>query len=199
MTFLHLGGHPALDFLNTRYTPPGETVETLPDGPAFLAWLVATGLLDAGEAARLKRNFGRKALDEAAGEARGVREWARGWMPRWREAPQDDHRRVLAELNRLLGRVPIHRAIVAGESGPAVVDRAQVTEPAALIGLVAAQFAALLATEDPALLKRCAGAGCSLWFVDRTKAHRRVYCSAAACGNRAKVSAFRARAARSSP
>jgi len=195
MTFLQLGGHPALDFLNTYYTPPGETVEALLDGPAFLEWLAAAGLLEAGEAARLKRTFGREALDGAAAEARAVREWARGWLPRWREAPRGDHRRVLAELNRLLGRVPIQRAIVAGESGPAIVDRAQVTEPAALIGLVAAQFAALLATEDPALLKQCAGAGCSLWFVDRTKAHRRLYCSATACGNRAKVSAFRARVA----
>ena len=46
---------------------------------------------------------------------------------------------------------------------------------------------------QPALIKRCAGTDCSLWFVDRTKAHGRMFCSAAACGNRAKVAAFRQR------
>ena len=40
---------------------------------------------------------------------------------------------------------------------------------------------------------RRAGGDCSLWFLDRTKAHTRLLCSAAACGNRAKVSAFRKR------
>jgi predicted RNA-binding Zn ribbon-like protein len=193
MTFLLLGGHPAIDFLNTNYTPRGEVVETIGDGSAFLKWLVASGLLDAGAPARLKRSFGRVALDDAAAEARAVREWARGWLPRWREAPRGEHRRELAELNRLLERVPFHRAVVAGESGPGLVDRAHVANPAALIGLVATQLAALLTTEDPVLLKECAGAGCSLWFLDRTKAHRRLFCSAAACGNRAKVSAFRER------
>jgi predicted RNA-binding Zn ribbon-like protein len=56
-----------------------------------------------------------------------------------------------------------------------------------------AQIASLVATEPPALVKRCAGPGCILWFVDRTKAHRRVFCSATVCGNRAKVAAFRER------
>jgi predicted RNA-binding Zn ribbon-like protein len=43
------------------------------------------------------------------------------------------------------------------------------------------------------VLKWGAGAGCTLWFVDRTKAHRRIFCSATTCGNRAKVAAFRQR------
>jgi predicted RNA-binding Zn ribbon-like protein len=47
-------------------------------------------------------------------------------------------------------------------------------------------------------VKRCEGAECTLWFVDRTKAHRRRFCSATACGNRDKVAAFRARQRRPS-
>jgi predicted RNA-binding Zn ribbon-like protein len=62
-----------------------------------------------------------------------------------------------------------------------------------LLALVTQQVAQLLGMEDPTLIKRCAGAGCVLWFVDRTKAHRRVFCSTTACGNRAKVAAFRER------
>nr|WP_254214234.1 CGNR zinc finger domain-containing protein [Burkholderia multivorans] len=32
-----------------------------------------------------------------------------------------------------------------------------------------------------------------LWFLDRTKSHRRRWCSKALCGNRQKVAAFRRR------
>jgi len=62
-----------------------------------------------------------------------------------------------------------------------------------LIVLVATQVAFLIATEQPELVKHCAGTGCTLWFLDRTKAHGRLFCSAAVCGNRAKVAAFRER------
>ena len=58
------------------------------------------------------------------------------------------------------------------------------------------QKQSVLYVRDPALLKACAGADCTLWFLDRTKAHRRMFCSATACGNRAKVAAFRRRAQR---
>jgi predicted RNA-binding Zn ribbon-like protein len=50
-----------------------------------------------------------------------------------------------------------------------------------------------VARENASLVKQCAGPGCTLWFLDRTKAHARRFCSAAACGNRAKVAAFRER------
>jgi predicted RNA-binding Zn ribbon-like protein len=33
-----------------------------------------------------------------------------------------------------------------------------------------------------------------MWFYDRTKGHRRRWCTSTGCGNRAKVAAFRARA-----
>ena len=62
-----------------------------------------------------------------------------------------------------------------------------------LVALVALELARLLTREAPELVKRCEGEGCVLWFVDRTKAHRRRFCRAAACVNRAKVAAFRER------
>jgi len=62
-----------------------------------------------------------------------------------------------------------------------------------LMAIVAVQIASLMTSEEPALVKRCAGPACTLSFLDRTKSHRRAFCSAAACGNRAKVAAFRER------
>ena len=77
MNPLFLGNHPAIDFLNTEFSPDGKTVETIGDGRAFLDWLVGAGLLEEAVAARYLRRFGVKALDSTAAEARRVREWAR--------------------------------------------------------------------------------------------------------------------------
>jgi predicted RNA-binding Zn ribbon-like protein len=74
-----------------------------------------------------------------------------------------------------------------------VAERWRIESADALAAVVAAQIASFVATEQPGLVKRCVGPGCTLWFVDRTKRHSRLFCSATACGNRAKVAAFRER------
>jgi len=190
---LFLGGHPAIDFLNTAMTPDGEAVETIPDGRAFLEWLVSAELLREPEAAKLSRRFGVKGLETAAAEARKVRDWAREWLARWRARPGGDYGDEIAALNKLLARDATTHELVVTKDGLRLEERTQLESPQALISLVAMQFATLLATEDASLIRDCAGTGCTLTFIDRTKAHRRMFCSASVCGNRAKVAAFRSR------
>lgn len=192
MDALFLGGHPAVDFLNTAFTPDGNTVDTIGNGRAFVDWLVAAGLLDRATASSLARRFGIKALDASAEEARRFRERTRAWLSRWRDAPEGDYRAEVSALNKLLERIATRWEVVA-EPEMTLIQRPRIDTADALLGLVAAQIGALIAHEDPALLKECAGSGCSLWFLDRTKAHRRRFCTASVCGNRAKVSAFRER------
>jgi predicted RNA-binding Zn ribbon-like protein len=79
------------------------------------------------------------------------------------------------------------------EGGVDLAERQHCTDALELIALVALKLAELVANENPALVKSCAGAGCTLRFLDKTKGHRRLFCSAAACGNRTKVAAFRER------
>jgi predicted RNA-binding Zn ribbon-like protein len=190
---LFLGGHPALDFLNTTLSPRGEAIELIGDGASFVAWLVSAGLLEATSAARMTRRFGSGPLDSAAAEARKLREWAADWISRWRDAPKGDYRSELRRLNGLLERGKYHPQLVPTKDGMQLIERASIDSAEELIALVAKPVALLIATEHPALVKRCAGAECTLWFLDRTKAHSRLFCSAAACGNRAKVAAFRER------
>jgi predicted RNA-binding Zn ribbon-like protein len=193
MKLLFLGSHPAMDFLNTHPTPQGTPVELIGDGTAYIAWLEAAQLLPATTTSRLRRRFGAAALDGAAAQARELREWGRDWIARWRDAPADDYTAELRRLNQLLARATRYPEMVIAEDGFQVTERWRIDSADALIAVVAAPIASLIATEPPALVKRCAGPSCTLWFVDRTKAHRRVFCSAAACGNRAKVAAFRER------
>jgi predicted RNA-binding Zn ribbon-like protein len=192
---LFLAGHPALDFLNTAFTPPtgGESVEVIDDGQSFVAWLLEASLLNAASASRLKRRFGANALDEVAAEARKLRQWTSGWLARWRQAPDEDYAAEIQRLNRLLEQGSCYREVVAAGARLKLVEHCRIDAARELLTLPAWQVALLVTGEEPALVKRCAGADCILWFVDRTKAHRRMFCSAALCGNRAKVAAFRER------
>lgn len=190
---LFLGSHPAMDFLNTSLSPRGKAIELIGDGQSFVAWLVSAGLLDASTASKMKRRFRAEALDAVASEARRLREWAGDWISRWRDAPGGNYETELRRLNRLLERAKGYREVVVNKNRMQVMERCRIDSADELIALPAAQVAFLIATEQPALVKRCAGAGCTLWFLDRTKAHSRLFCSAAACGNRAKVAAFRER------
>jgi predicted RNA-binding Zn ribbon-like protein len=65
--------------------------------------------------------------------------------------------------------------------------------PEQLLARVAEAAAELLADGDFDLIRKCESNECVLWFYDRTKAHRRRWCSMAVCGNRHKVANFRAR------
>ena len=190
---LFIGSHPAIDFLNTALTPNGEQIELIGDGRSYLAWLVAAKLLDDEQAAKLLRRMGVKGADAAAAQARALREWARGWLARWRAAPRRDYSDEIKRLNEYLAGGVSRREVVRVEDGLELITRAQVDSADSLLALLANEIANLITQEDGSLLKTCGGAGCTLWFLDRTKAHRRVFCSTATCGNRAKVAAFRNR------
>lgn len=194
---LFLGNHPAIDFLNTAFEPDGNRIEMLRDGRTFLSWLAEAGLLDKGEATRLSRRFTNEQLDAAAMEARKLREWARVWLAQWRTTPNADYSMQFARLNRLLLRETSHRELVLTKEGARLVQRDVVETADALLAPVARSIAELIAYEDPFLIRSCAGSSCTLWFLDRTKGHRRRYCSQSGCGNRAKVAAFRERQSRS--
>jgi predicted RNA-binding Zn ribbon-like protein len=193
MTPIFLGGHAGIDFLNTAFEPDGERVETIGDGAALAAWLVEANLMSEPQTARLMRRLGTKGADAAAANARKLREWARTWLERWRKSPRADYRAELATLNDYLSKEATSRQVVHTEDGFRFETQAQIDTAEELLALLAATLASLVTEEDPQLLRSCAGPGCTLWFVDRTKAHRRLFCSAATCGNRAKVAAFRER------
>lgn len=193
MNPLFVGSHPAMDFLNTTLAPQGMSIELIGGGLSFVDWLVSAGLLEAEEASKVKRRFGVKALNAAAAEARGVREWVGDWISRWRDAPDANYEAELRRLNGLLQRAKCYREVVATGDGLQIIDLCRIESAEELIALVAAQVALLIAIEQPVLVKRCTGQACTLWFLDKTKAHRRLFCSATACGNRAKVAAFRER------
>lgn len=188
-----LGSHPAIDFLNTTFSPQGIAIEVIGDGESFLRWMVEAGLLDAPTAVLIRRRYSDTALDSIAADARKLRAWTTDWVDRWSRRPLDSYDTELRRLNALLKHSHSYCEVVHAEDGVKIVQREHMLDAQELLALIAVQIALLISHEDSQLVRRCAGASCTLRFLDRTKAHRRVFCSAAACGNRAKVAAFRNR------
>lgn len=186
-----VGEDVALDFLNSLAAPRGNRREWLGDGEKLLTWLEAMGLVEKAEALKY---FEVGEFDRVAAKARELREEVRG---------------VVAELARggsakgLVGRLELLRGVLKRENrfrelgavkGKFEVRQRMRWERAEEVLLpVADAVVELLVNGDFSLVHRCANERCTLWFYDRTKSHRRRWCSTALCGNRAKVAAHRAR------
>jgi predicted RNA-binding Zn ribbon-like protein len=190
---LLVADHPALDFLNTRprlYTDPDER---LPDGDAFVSWLAAAGLLSPAEEREVRQRLSRAQLDRAAADARTLRERLRSAVAAWAAKGTAPPASLLADINRLLAAGPA--AVTVRAAGGRIVLGAfrRFDTAAAILAPLAEAIARLFAEGDRRLVRECGSDVCSLWFYDRTKAHRRRWCSMDVCGAQAKSAAYRAR------
>ncbi len=173
------GDHPALDLMNT--VVQGE--ETWHDDAGVMAWLAAAGQLTAEEEAPGKPG-------ELLAAARALRETVRAAVAARKAGQRFD----AAALNAALAHAERHMVLVE-ESGDGLSLQARYVSrtPQQLLAPLAEAAAQLLATADFKLVRKCEDHACTLWFLDRTKSHRRRWCSMALCGNRNKVAAFRQR------
>lgn len=175
-----VGDHLALDLLNTEARSDGATVDYWHSGDAVLAWLADHGITPPPGAR----------LDPAALLAQGkaIRTLA--------------HRLILQRKEGELGPIDkldaYLRAYVSAPhlaqdgAGNLTLSRVVRTDGIdALLGPVAEAVAQLLVDGDFALVRQCEHPDCILWFYDRTKAHKRRWCSMALCGNRYKAAQFR--------
>ena len=179
-----VGDDLAINFINTRRMIEGQLTDTLQSDSDVKAWLrrlevpVAKGSLHFGDGVLLK---GARELRESALAA--VRDRKSGRKP------------SLIALNRFLADAMSHAALTTDEARNIRVTRVYGKETVeAFLAPVAEAVADLLADGDFDLVRHCEGNACVMWFYDRTKGHRRRWCTSTGCGNRAKVAAFRARA-----
>ena len=191
--FVFLGEHPALDFANTLYAPHGEMVNQLRSWPDVMEWL-RQAALDEGAALEVSKS-GAKAALEAVVALRVA--WAKQVMGMLASKPVS--RDFLRMLNAALEKDRFSETVAAGgsETPFALVRSAsELRGIDAVLAILSRQIADFLTSCNHEYLRQCAGHGCVLFFYDTTKNHRRQWCSAAACGNRHKVAAFRERQAR---
>ena len=187
-----MADHRALDLLNSRCAPWGDEIEWLGSGPDMVAWLVAAGLAPETAAARLCDGAPDR-LDGLAARLRELREWFRGIVAGLADGPVAEG--ALDPLNQVLAGDRGQRRILADGAGLRLAVTRDWTDPQDLLLPVAEAMADLLCHGDVALVRQCQGPGCTLWFLDTTRNHRRRWCTMSVCGNRAKAAAYRARKA----
>jgi predicted RNA-binding Zn ribbon-like protein len=178
-----VGDNLAINLINTRRMVEGKLIDKLQSDIDVKAWLkrlevpIAKGALPFSTGVLLQKT---RELREIALTA--VKERKSGKKP------------SLVALNRFLGDAPSHASLTTDNAMSVRMTRIYGKETVeAFLAPLAEAVAGLLADGDFDLVRHCEGNACVLWFYDRTKGHRRRWCTSTGCGNRAKVAAFRAR------
>ncbi|KTB54814.1 ABATE domain-containing protein [Pseudomonas sp. MAFF 301514] len=178
-----LADDPVLDMLNTLANIDGVPWDFWQADADVAAWLVRLQWVEQNGIPLFEPG----ALLSAARELREViRELVAA-----RKAQQPGNP---AALNSFLRKAVSHPQLVwrAGETPTLERQRKQQTAEQ-FLAPIAEAAATLLVEGDFNLIRRCEHPECILWFYDRTKAHKRRWCSMALCGNRHKVAEFRKR------
>ena len=185
-----VGGHPALDLINTVSWRLDEQRlrDNLADPEALISWCARTELIDERTAT---------ALTAAATTDQGEAQLALKATLALRE-------QLTAVLETLLGHSDVetpawqrsivlppdmHAALVdalahSELAGPPVRWQLKVERASDLSRLLALSALDLLQSTQLHLIRRCAGPGCGWLFLDRTRSHTRRWCDTSDCGNR---------------
>ncbi|MEO6910235.1 MAG: ABATE domain-containing protein [Edaphobacter sp.] len=170
-----LGESLSLDLVNTRVRKGGADVDLL-DGPSALtAWLAAEAGRQpwAGTATAMDLRVVRAMRDAIAELLVAMRT---GMPPR---------QRALRTVNAALSSSTTAVRLVWTPVGPRAKARAATLERDTLLHALAVDAVTILTGPQAKLLRRCAHPECVLQFLARNP--RRRWCSAAVCGNRARV------------
>lgn len=178
-----VGDHLAMDLLNTEARVNGVAVDYWSSGDDVRRWLARCGVVPPSSG---------KAVDPAELLAHGtaLRRLARALIIQRKQSAIGE----ISALNRYLHASLSAPHLEHDSDGNLVLARRACGDGAdALLGPVAESVAQLLVEGDFGLVKQCEHPDCVLWFYDRTKAHKRRWCSMALCGNRYKAAQFRKR------
>ncbi|WP_151635982.1 CGNR zinc finger domain-containing protein [Noviherbaspirillum aerium] len=176
-----LADHLALDLLNTEAGTGGQRIDFWRNGEDVSRWLQRCGI-DGGTP---------EAVDQEAllAAAKDLRATARELIELRKRGEQGDPQRLNSYL-ALQQSVPV---LEWTKDSVRLVRRGLLQSPLHSLGKVAEAVAELLATGEFELVRQCEHPDCVMWFYDRTKSHRRRWCSMALCGNRHKAAEFRKR------
>lgn len=180
---LFVGDHLALDLLNTQMMVEGQKRDTLTNDEDAARWLEHVGLGPAADLTGLEDG-------RLVAQLRSLRDSIDTLVAARREnLPADP-----SALNVFL-RPAVPQLLWEGTGAPVLERFHQADGMARRLSQIAFAAAQLLAEGDVQLLRKCESVDCSLMFYDRTKSHKRRWCSMALCGNRHKVAEFRKRRA----
>ncbi|MEU6082682.1 CGNR zinc finger domain-containing protein [Streptomyces sp. NPDC047108] len=194
-----IGGHPAVDLVNTvswRLVPDRRT-DHLGDASALISWAEAAGLAGPADVRALRTSVAADG-DEAEAALRRIR--------RMREVVHGlldaaAHDRDPADA----GVRAFHRLSLDARRHSAwstTLPLSWADPPSTVTGLyrrLTLLAEELLSGEQVRGVRLCEGPGCGWLFLDRTRSHTRRWCSSGDCGNRDRARRHYARTKRVAP
>jgi predicted RNA-binding Zn ribbon-like protein len=192
MDFKFIGGHAALDFVNTvggrifttarRYEVDRDRLENVPD---LARWAQEAGLLPPvpAAAARVPAGLLERARELREALYRIFRAIAGGRRP---EAAD------LTLFNRELAGARAHERLTFAGATPSFTWNTP-DAPDLPLWIVARAAAELLTSDQLSRIRLCGGEDCGWIFLDTSRNRRRQWCDMSDCGNVAKVRRFRER------
>lgn len=188
--YVLLGGRIAVDFANTVRSSDGPE-GALKDWEGLVAFLEQAGIISAQRTRELlpMNQADPQAVDALLRRALALREALRqafGAMAR-RERVE---RACIEPVNVFLRITEGHDELVSEDHIWKLHFVAREERPEWLLAAIARSAAEIIAEGGAAPLRKCANAGCPLFFYDLSRTGRRRWCSMRTCGNRNKVAAF---------
>lgn len=193
---ISLADDSGLAFLNSKAAPSKVNMELIGDGLSYLDWLTRAGLIDETDARVISSRFTSAELDSAAAEAAELRDNLRPAIEDWARTPEGKLASpVIDQINAVLALDARYSLIRRDQDSNqiSVNERRRWLAAEELLVPPVGAIANLLATAERSLVRRCESPVCTLLFYDRTKSHRRRWCSMAVCGNREKARNHRQR------
>jgi predicted RNA-binding Zn ribbon-like protein len=188
--FKFLGGHPAIDFVNTvggrtyttanRYTVDRDRLESVAD---FDEWL---GMADL-DGLKARHSTNDAVLERAIALRETLYRTFKAVTEQRRPDPKDSE-----IFNRELAEARAHEKLTFTGGKPSFIwdDR---DAPELPLWIIARSAAELLTSPDIARVRACGGEDCGWLFLDTSRNRSRQWCDMADCGNVAKVRRFRDR------
>ncbi|MFY2641258.1 CGNR zinc finger domain-containing protein [Achromobacter insuavis] len=179
---MFVGDDLALDFINSEFGVGTAHHDCFADDEAVLAWLKLAGVLpeDVGAAPKGLRALALRLRDNARSLVHAAKH----------EGASD-----ASVVNQVLqaGRASKELRWDDASASFKVVRQRRHDDAASFLEPIAQAVVHLLTDTQLELVRQCEAHDCTLMFHDKTKSHRRRWCSMAVCGNRMKVAAFRSR------
>ena len=181
-----LGGHPALDFVNTvggrthstatKYVVDREHLESVDD---LLTWAKEAGI------AKPPRRAPASLLDRALRLRESLYRIFKSFIDGRKPDARD-----LDVLNRELAEARAHeRLAVIG--GRATIELEERDSAEHMLRVIARAAAELLTSDRMSRVRLCGGESCGWLFLDTSRNRSRQWCDMGDCGNIAKVRRFR--------
>lgn len=185
------GGDPALDFVNTLDERPSSApVENLATYGDLVSFARLAGLIEESASERLRSLKGPN-CSRIARRARELREHLYTILAAahsGKTVPKASLDAIASEVRRAHAA----RALVATAKSNAIRHSwISLSSPEVPLHACALAVETLLVSDDHSRIRKCGASDCEVYFIDTSKAHRRLWCSMQNCGNREKQRRWR--------